>query len=128
MSTAAEVRARFTRVGRLGMSPSLLLRIARTPEQLMRGLQGVVSLPPDTGMLFIFEKSRRHGFWMKDTPIALDLAWLTAGGAVQEIIQLNPYDETLRLPQQPVSYAVEVPAGWFASHDTRVGDVLRYMR
>ncbi len=51
------------------------IEVARTTEERARGLGGRDSLPPENGMLFVFEKAGKHCFWMLDTRISLDMLW-----------------------------------------------------
>jgi hypothetical protein len=96
--------------------------IARTSEQVTTGLMHRESLPGDQGMLFIFDPPSNIGFWMHDTLIPLDIAYLADDGRIREIRQGQPLDETILRPQLPYSYVLEVNAGWFASHGLGVGD------
>ena len=106
------------------LTPLLTLEIAHTTGELRTGLMGRSLLPPLQGMLFVFDALGYWGFWMKDTGIPLDLAWLSSAGVVQTIVQLNPYDETMRTPGNKVKYAIELPAGTFKQYDLRIGDQL----
>ncbi len=60
--------------------------VADTEAARSRGLQGVDMLPGDVGMLFLFPDppgpSGRPGFWMLDTLIPLDIAFVDAGTIV----------------------------------------------
>ncbi len=97
-------------------------RIARTSEQVTTGLMNRESLPADQGMLFIFDPPSNIGFWMRNTLIPLDIAYLADDGRIREIRQGQPLDETILRPQLPYSYVLEVNAGWFESHGLGVGD------
>jgi uncharacterized membrane protein (UPF0127 family) len=101
-----------------------MLELAHTPAQLTEGLMGRAYLGEHQGMLFVFDKPRHYGFWMKNTGIPLDLAWLSGSGLVLETAQLHPYDETMREPRVPALYAVELPGGTFARLGVTVGSRL----
>lgn len=106
----------------------LVVRIARSSEQLRRGLMGVETLPDGAGMLFDFGATRTGGFWMKDTLVALDIAFVTADGAIVSMLTMTPCVEDPCPSYDPgVAYrqALEVPAGWFARKGIEVGDEVR---
>jgi uncharacterized membrane protein (UPF0127 family) len=104
-------------------------RVAATPEQRRRGLMHVPELPAGAGMLFVFEEERTGAFWMKDTLVALDIAFAGADGTVAAILTMTPctadpcptYD-----PEVAYTTALEVPAGWYASAGVEVGDALSW--
>jgi len=72
-------------------------------------------------MLFVFPVSQMVSFWMKDTEVALDLAYLDETGRILEVFALVPLDETPVPSSAPVRYALEVRAGDLG---IGVGDVL----
>jgi uncharacterized protein len=117
------VRAYFlTPTGR--RSPTMTLEVADTPEKQARGLMNRIQLPPHHGMLFAFPEVERRGFWMKNTYIPLDIAWLDESGLVLDIHQMQPHDETMHRPMSPAKFAVELRAGTLASYGARLGDRL----
>ena len=59
--------------------------VAATPAQRMRGLMERASLPPQRGMLFVFDQEARHCMWMKNTWLALSVAFLDASGRIINI-------------------------------------------
>jgi uncharacterized membrane protein (UPF0127 family) len=93
------------------------VEVARTPEARARGLMFRTDLPADTGMLFVFEETSEHGFWMHDTPLSLDLIFLdetrTTAGVVAYAL---PRTDTPRTIGKPSRYVVEVLAGEAAAH------------
>lgn len=103
--------------------PRLTLELAVTPAQRMQGLMFRPSLPPDQGMLFIFENDTSTGFWMRNTLIPLSIAYLDAGGTVLDIQDMQPLTETIHAPAAPYRYALEVNQGWFTDHGVGIGDV-----
>jgi uncharacterized protein len=52
------------------------VELARTPDNMERGLMYRKSLAQNAGMLFIFEESGAYSFWMKNTLIPLDIIWI----------------------------------------------------
>jgi hypothetical protein len=94
-------------------SATVTAELALTPAQWSQGLMGRTSLPDDQGMLFVFPSLRQSGFWMKDTPIPLDIAFINAAGQVIDIKHGVPYDLTALVPSGPYLYVLEVYGGWF---------------
>ena len=105
------------------------VRVAEDAAQRRQGLMGVEEVPPGTGMLFLWNGDERTGgFWMKDTPAPLDIAYVRSGEIV-DIQQMEPctdYDDANAdcpsyPPAAPYDTALEVPAGWFAEQGIDVG-------
>jgi uncharacterized membrane protein (UPF0127 family) len=95
--------------------------VADTPGELSQGLMGRTSLPAGTGMFFVFQSEAIRSFWMKDTPIPLDIAFLNRLYEVVDIQQMEPETETLHTSASAAMYALEVPRGWLADHGIAVG-------
>ncbi|MBW3671049.1 MAG: DUF192 domain-containing protein [Acidobacteria bacterium] len=104
------------------------LEIARSDAQRARGLMFRESLPPAHGMLFVFSESDRHGFWMKNTFIPLDMVWIEADGTIAEIqreIQPCHADPCPSYaPESPGLYVLELAAGEADRLGLREGDRL----
>ena len=73
-------------------------------------------------MLFIFEEVDHQSFYMKETKIPLDIAFITEEGTIESIKQLEPYDETPVASDGEVLCALEVNRGWFVENNVEVGD------
>ena len=56
--------------------------VADTDARRMRGLMFVEHLADDAGMLFIYPYPQPIGIWMKNTPLSLDILFITAEGRV----------------------------------------------
>ena len=103
---------------------------AEVPEgdAFYRGLGGRESLPDDRGMLFVFPEPGRHGFWMKDMLIPIDIIWISAEGRVVDIQAAQPEpgvaDPQLKRynPSGEAKYVLEVRAGLAAEKGVQVGD------
>ncbi|MBA4749013.1 MAG: DUF192 domain-containing protein [Alphaproteobacteria bacterium] len=95
--------------------------LASTPKSLKKGLMGVTNLPKDHGMLFIFPKTREVTFWMKDTPLDLDLVYLDRTGKVLQLEELKANSLRHVPSKMPVRAALELPAGTVKRLHLKVG-------
>lgn len=94
--------------------------IAATPASLQRGLMFRESLPPDHGMLFVFNPPQRQCFWMKNTPLPLSIAFIDAAGKIIDIQRMQPLSEQAHCPPGDIAYALEMEQGWFNRYGIRV--------
>ena len=62
---------------------------------------------------------------MRDTHVPLSIAFIGAGGRIQEIRDMQPLDVTIVAPADEYRWALEVAQGWFAANDVAVGDRVR---
>jgi uncharacterized membrane protein (UPF0127 family) len=86
--------------------------LALTEDQHARGLMHRVSLPDDTGMLFLFNNEEIRRFWMRDTLIPLDLVFIDSRGIVVNVhCGAKPMDETSITSRFPARYVLEINAG-----------------
>ena len=74
------------------------------------------------GMLFVFSDEAPRSFWMKDTPTALDIAYMRADGVIVTIHTMTPFDTSIYPSVAPAQYALEVLAGTFDGLGIDVGD------
>lgn len=95
--------------------------IADTPALRAQGLMGRSALCPDCGMLFVFPNADRHAFWMKNTPLPLDIAFIDAHGQIVDIQSMQPYSLAPHAPAKAVRYALETHQGWFDARKIRPG-------
>ncbi len=96
-----------------GQSFSVELAVTRVARE--RGLMFRRELAADAGMLFVFEKERPRGFYMKNCLIDLDVVFVTAEGKIAQLTTmrtpvpgrpLKTYESGI-----PVKYVLELPAG-----------------
>ena len=91
----------------------------------MQGLMRRASLPPNGGMLFVFDEDGTHCMWMKNTVIPLSVAFLDGRGAIINIADMQPHSEQSHCAALPARYALEMTQGWFAQRGIRAGARLR---
>ena len=79
----------------------------------------------DEAMLFVFPKPRRASFYMRNTILPLSCAYIGSDGAILEIHDMKPLDETpIVASTDQVQYVLEVNQGWFKRHGVSVGTVV----
>ena len=62
--------------------------VAITSELISKGLAVKNQLKENEAMLFIFEESAKHSFWMKDMKFPIDIIWLDSASKVVHIEHL----------------------------------------
>jgi len=101
------------------------LKKAGTDLEKSRGLMGVEKLPADTGMIFMYEADQVMRFWMKDTPLDLDIAFVKANGVIAEIRTMKAEDLTEVASQSSqIRFCIEMSAGWYAASQVKAGDTI----
>ena len=100
---------------------TVLAEVAGTPEQREQGLMDRDAVPDGTGMLFVFSQSEERSFWMRDTYVALDIAFFDDSNTIAGIKQMEALDETLTDSDIATALVLEVRQGWFAEQGIAVG-------
>lgn len=95
--------------------------VAQTPEQRTIGLMFRKSMGANEGMLFVFEQATEQCFWMKNTLIPLQVAFLADDGAVVNIENMAPQTLDGHCSAKPVRYVLEMNDGWFAKRGIKPG-------
>ena len=105
---------------------SVRVEIADTAEERAQGLMHRQELAADAGMLFVFAGEAIRGVWMKNTPIPLDILFIsTAGEIVSWLQHVSPCvvdDCEVYYSEVPAGYMLEVNAGFIAHWSIRRGD------
>lgn len=106
---------------------TFLVSVARTPEELQKGLSGRNSLPTDQGMLFVFEKANNYAFWMKDMKFPLDIIFINNDRIVSITKNADPAKEgtnnpPVYTPPQPANRVLEINGGLSDEYGFKVGD------
>lgn len=88
--------------------------VARTPAEREQGLMYREILHKGKGMLFLFPDAQIRSFWMKNTFIPLDIAYIDAELKIINILAMEPESLDSLPSTRPAMFALEVPLGWFA--------------
>lgn len=107
-------------------SEVLWVELATTNVERARGLMWRPHLPEDEGMIFIYPSERPLSFWMHNTLIDLDIAFVSSSGTIVDIRQMRRLDKTSVSSAYPAKYAIEANKGWFEKRGIRPGDVVRF--
>jgi len=116
--------ARQTRIRVAGRE--VTVEVADTPDARSQGLMHRDSLPEDYGMLFVYPEEQILSFWMRNTRIPLDIAFIDRSGFILEIQHMEPHDDTSHASRQPAMYALELRSGWFEDHGVEPGDRVEF--
>lgn len=104
--------------------------IADTPLLWERGLSYRKKLGINEGMLFVFSKPQKYGFWMKDMRFSTDIIFFDENRIVVDVWE-NAAPSTypkIFTPTSPAKYVLEVRSGFFADHALKVGNILEITR
>ncbi len=88
------------------------VELAQTRAERNKGLMHREFMPKSAGMLFVYPRPKTVGFWMKNTLIPLDIAFLSRDCTVQKVhANAIPLDETPILGQTNIKLVLEINGG-----------------
>jgi len=94
---------------------------AATTDSRMLGLMQRKTMPAQRGMLFVFPVPATHCMWMRNTDLALSVAFLDEKGRIINIEDMQPHTEINHCAAKPARYALEMNIGWFKSRGLKAG-------
>ncbi len=105
--------------------------VANTPEKQLFGLAFREGLPPDSGMLYIFDTSDRHRLGTKAYRIPVDMIWVDESHRVVHLIedaQPCPQDPCPLYgpPQEAARYIIQTAAGFVRRERVVPGAELKF--
>jgi uncharacterized protein len=110
-----------------GTRIKLNAEIADSDSEREKGLMYRESLNENEGMLFVFEREKKLNFWMKNTLIPLDIAYIDRNGIINEIYHMKPLDVSVTYNSiKPAMFALEVNLGWFSRHKIKTGTKIEF--
>ena len=106
------------------------VEVADTVEKRSLGLGKRSGLENGWGMLFVFEKRKQHGFWMKDMQFPLDIIWLDNHRIVHILRNVQPAKSGIipLVMTPPVSgnFVLEIDSGRADELKLQVGQRLKF--
>ena len=104
------------------LNKKIYLEIADTENKRSYGLMNREEIMIDNGMLFIWDKSEKRNFWMKNTLLNLDLFFINMKGIIVGIYRnAKALDQKNISSNEKVTFVLEMKAGELKS---QVGDKL----
>lgn len=103
------------------------IEVAETSEQKSLGLMYRQKVPPNTGMLFPYDRPQELTMWMRNTYVSLDMIFIRADGSVHRIeYGTEPLSERVIGSGGPVTAVLELAAGEAKRLALRPGDQVIY--
>ncbi len=103
------------------------VEVADTPAKRTMGLQYRKELGSDRGMIFLFPAESPQSFWMKNTPIPLDMIFIDREKKIVGIVeQTTPFSLDSRSVAAPSQFVLEINGGLAKRHGIQAGDSVRF--
>jgi len=104
--------------------------LALNPLQQKEGLSFIEdkNLSNREGMLFIYPISEKRNFWMKNTLIDLDIAFIKTDGSIAQIYSMKRMSEKKFSSKEKVRYVLELKEGIFKEIPLHIGDKISFSK
>jgi uncharacterized protein len=110
-----------------GPPVKVIVEVADTADAQTRGLMYRNHLDADAGMIFLFPGESDRAFWMKNTPLPLDMIFIAKDGRIAGIhANAEPFTLKTISVGAPSQAVLEVNGGFAAAHGLAVGDRVTY--
>jgi len=103
-----------------------MVQLADDPDERRKGLMFRESMPEDHGMLFDFPRAQRRSFWMKNTPLPLDIIFIRANGRIANIERGEPFTLDPVRSKGRARAVLELNAGTVERLGIKPGDQVRH--
>lgn len=104
--------------------------VADNDYTMQKGLSGRKLIADNEGMIFIFGKLDKHGFWMKEMKFPIDIIWMDKNFVINHIesnVEPSTYP-TIFYPENNALYVLEVRAGQSSILGVKLGDKAQFVR
>jgi len=126
----------FTKEGELTFTSSdsefiakIDIEIAEDDEARGQGMMYRSKLKESQGMFFIFNREEPQSFWMRNTPLSLDMLFVNKNNEIVKIHKsTEPFSESSYASLKPAIYVVEVIAGYTDTYEIKEGDKIVWRR
>ncbi len=110
-----------------GAELAFQVEVADTPAKRVLGLQYRNELGNDQGMLFLFPSPAAQSFWMKNTPISLDIIFIGGDLRIVGIVhEAAPFSTASLSVSAPSQFVLEVKGGLSRQKGIEVGNPVRF--
>lgn len=122
-SAAAQERVTLTVETAGGGRHPFQVEVADDDRERGQGLMYRKELAPEHGMLFIFERQTSIAMWMKNTPLPLDMLFISSDGKVVDLHERAvPFSLDTIASRRRARYVLEVIGGTVDRLGIAVGD------
>jgi len=105
------------------------IEIAEDDEARGQGMMYRSKMLESQGMFFIFTREEPQSFWMRNTPLSLDIIFVNKNNEIVKIHKnTTPFSESSYATLQPAIYVVEVLAGYTDTYGIKEGDKIVWRR
>jgi hypothetical protein len=115
---------------RLPSGKVLQVEVMVKDEDRAMGVMYRPSLPQDHGLVFVFEASDFHGFWMKNCKFPIDMVWLDEAHRVVHVAESVPPCQQdpcpVYSPMRRASFVLELNAGQARREKAVIGSTLQF--
>ena len=112
---------------REGREAVFQVEVADTPAKRELGLQYRKELAADRGMIFLFPAPSVQSFWMKNTPLPLDMIFIGSDRKIVGIVeQTVPFSLDSRSVGTPSQFVLEINGGLSKRLGISAGDSVRF--
>ena len=126
-AVACEAQPKVTILTNAGREVAFQVEVADTPAKRTMGLQYRKELGSDRGMIFLFPSESPQTFWMKNTPIPLDMIFIDSERKIVGIIeQTVPFSLDARSVGVPSRFVLEINGGLAKRQGIQTGDRVRF--
>ena len=127
--SACQGEPKVTITTKVGGQAIFQVEIADTPAKREMGLQYRRELAADRGMIFLFPLESQQSFWMKNTPIPLDMIFISSDQKIVGIIERTvPFSLDALSVTAPSQFVLEIKGGLSRSRNIGVGDAVHFER
>jgi len=96
-------------------------QVAQSPMEHEIGLMYRKEMPQHEGMLFVFAKPSQQCFWMKNTDLALTVAFVADDGTIVNLEDMRPQTLDSHCSVKAVRFVLEMNQGWFQKKGLKAG-------
>ncbi|OGZ02982.1 MAG: hypothetical protein A2430_01060 [Candidatus Liptonbacteria bacterium RIFOXYC1_FULL_36_8] len=108
-----------------------LAEAADTAGKRMKGLSGRESLGEREGMIFIYSKPGRPGFWMKGMEFPIDIVWIKEEkvvGITENMMPESFWKGKIFYPPETADMVLEIKAGEVGKNNIKMGDKVKIVK
>jgi uncharacterized membrane protein (UPF0127 family) len=110
-----------------GSTYKFAVEIADTADERAQGLMFREHLDPNEGMLFLYPVEKPVAFWMKNTPLPLDMIFIDGQGRIVNVAAMaKPFDTSPISSEGATKAVLEILGGSAGQLGIKAGDLVEW--